>query len=287
MERELALLILSAALCSASVWAAAVGVHRPLAGRTSSARERELWWRLMGPVIAAGLVLAFLVGWALQETDPTDERMNAWWVVPALLAGLVVLRAAARALWSVRSARRAEHLIATVGFLQPRVVVSARFGEALSPAEQEAALAHERAHARSFDPLRVWLAQLACDLQWPAPGARARFDAWLAALEMRRDVEAVTAGASPLDLAAAIVSAARSGAGRAQAAAAHLTPRPSGVEARVRELLALPAEGPPPAPRALVRLVPLALSAAFLLAVLLGTHLGAVVLRALPGIGVC
>lgn len=286
MERELELMILSTVLCSVSAWAAAAGLHRPDEGRTSHARERRLWWRLWWPVVVAGFVFAFLVGWALQEADPTNERMSACWAVPAVMAGMAGLRAVARALRSAWAGRCGGHPIATVGLVRPRVVVSDRFRASVSPAELEAALAHERAHVRSCDPLRVWLAQVACDLQWPVPGAHERFNAWLTALEMRRDVEAVNTGASSLDLAAAIVGAARRGIGRGGPAAATLTPRPSDVEARVRALVHMETGVvPQERSRVLMRLPPLALGGAVLLTVLLGTRLGEDLIRALPGVG--
>ena len=72
-----------------------------------------------------------------------------------------------------------------------------------------AALAHERAHASNRDPLRIWLAQLITDLQWPWPGAQRRLDAWLDALELARDDEARANGADGAELAAAVLASVR------------------------------------------------------------------------------
>ncbi|HVA40400.1 MAG TPA: M56 family metallopeptidase [Candidatus Binataceae bacterium] len=98
---------------------------------------------------------------------------------------------------------------ATVGLLKPWIVFSPHLAKALDDRAIEAALEHERAHARHRDPLRIWLAQLATDLQWPWPQAQERFRAWIVALELARDEEARAAGADGSDLAAAILAAAR------------------------------------------------------------------------------
>jgi hypothetical protein len=72
-----------------------------------------------------------------------------------------------------------------------------------------AALAHERAHAIHRDPLRIWLAQLITDLQWPWPWAGRRLEVWLETLELARDDEARAAGADGADLAAAVLASVR------------------------------------------------------------------------------
>ena len=73
----------------------------------------------------------------------------------------------------------------------------------------EAVKAHEAAHVRHRDPLRIWLAQLVTDLQWPWPAAQERFTRWRQVLELARDEEARLSGADGADLAAAILLAAR------------------------------------------------------------------------------
>ncbi len=74
-----------------------------------------------------------------------------------------------------------------------------------------AVLEHEAAHARHFDPLRLWLAQIGTDLQWPAASARRRFSDWRSALELARDDEACERGVDGSDLAAALIEAAQLG----------------------------------------------------------------------------
>jgi beta-lactamase regulating signal transducer with metallopeptidase domain len=79
----------------------------------------------------------------------------------------------------------------------------------LSPKILNAALAHEAAHLRHRDPLRIWLAGLATDLQVGARPARSRLTAWRHALELARDEEAREAGVTGPDLAAAILAVTR------------------------------------------------------------------------------
>jgi beta-lactamase regulating signal transducer with metallopeptidase domain len=121
---------------------------------------------------------------------------------------LVCLRAMTRAVAALRLGPIPS--AATLGLWRPRIVLHPEFVASLDDAEREAVLAHERAHARHRDPLRVWVAQILTDLQWPFPGARARFEGWRDALELSRDDEA-RATADGADLAAAVLAAARRG----------------------------------------------------------------------------
>jgi beta-lactamase regulating signal transducer with metallopeptidase domain len=118
---------------------------------------------------------------------------------------------AARALLRAKRALKAEGepLAATLGLLRPRVFISPRLAASLDSNALEAAREHERAHARHRDGLRIWLAQLATDLQWPWPAAQARLRSWLHALELARDEEARRRGTNGSDLAAAILGAVR------------------------------------------------------------------------------
>jgi hypothetical protein len=88
------------------------------------------------------------------------------------------------------------------------------------------------------DPLRIWLAQLAADLQWPVPGTGSRFSAWLLALEVERDDEAVAAGALSENLADAILAAARFHLARTMSLCARAEGAGEGVAWRVRRLIA-------------------------------------------------
>jgi hypothetical protein len=148
-----------------------------------------------------------LLGWALQEPEVSDERLTwlAWIAVAVVLA--LWLRAVARLVYAI-SARPALP-IAVVGLARPSVVVDPLLRQTLDDDAFAAALAHEAAHTRHRDPLRIALAQLAADLQWPWPQPRRMLASWRELLEQTRDDEAILAGVRPDDLAAAIVGAAR------------------------------------------------------------------------------
>src|SRR5690349_14216156 len=87
MERETLLGIMAAALFGAAVWAAALVAR---AGVDAEADERLAWRRLVGPVFAGVCVLAFLIGWAMQEPDPSDERAGIALVALALAGSAIM-----------------------------------------------------------------------------------------------------------------------------------------------------------------------------------------------------
>ena len=94
-------------------------------------------------------------------------------------------------------------LVATVGIATAKIFVSSDVVESLSPAELDAALAHERAHVRSGDNLKQLLVR-ALRLPW-ASGDRV----WTSGTEIEADLNAFRAGASPVELASALVKVAR------------------------------------------------------------------------------
>ncbi len=129
-------------------------------------------------------------------------------MLTALPFVLIFARAAWRTTRSLTISH--EHLtIATVGLIRPRIVIAPHFSAVVDADALAAAVEHERAHAKHRDPLRIWLAQLATELLWPAPAAVARLHCWKHALEIARDDEARAQGAAGPDLAAAIVASLR------------------------------------------------------------------------------
>lgn len=209
MERETLLTLLVLLFGGLALQPLALLPWRPLPHETARAAERRAWLRLWWPVIPTLLVGAWLCGWAWSEPDPVRESVDSGLLLVASLPfALVVLRAVLRAAWSLLR-RPAELPICTTGLWRPRVVLDPFFARALGEGPLRAALEHERAHARHRDPLRLWLGQLATDLQWPWAGAPRRFDAWLEVLECARDDEARGRGASGADLAAAVLAVAR------------------------------------------------------------------------------
>ncbi len=212
MSRELLLWMLSLLLVGSlnvafGIWlGGGPSLHSIREAPSALAAERSAWWALWRPLMPGGLVLAFLLGWALQEPE-SAEALHAWAYLCATPIALLWGRASVRA-WRSGSASTVS-LAGTVGLLRPRVVISPELRSALDEAALQAAIEHEHAHARHLDPLRLWLAQLATDLQWPARSAQVRLARWREVLELARDEEACAHGASGPDLAAAVVTAAR------------------------------------------------------------------------------
>lgn len=239
------------------------------AGGTET-RERAAWasiWWAITPVL---LALALLWGWSLREPDPSDEAVSPGRIALALALLVPWVRAVVRAAISLRTPGHIRGA-GTVGLFRPRVVVTPEFAASVPPEVLAAALAHERAHAAHFDPLRLWLAQAVTDLQWPLPGPRRRFARWRDALEWARDDDARRAGVRGEDLAAAIVAAARLPGTSGAVLGLH---RPGeALRARVLRLLAPLPEKPVESP-AFRWLVPL-----LVVAVLVGATVGEPLVR--------
>ncbi|MDE2295444.1 MAG: hypothetical protein KGL36_08300 [Gammaproteobacteria bacterium] len=177
--------------------------------RTPQALERRYWFRLWYPVIPTFVVVLWLIGWALREPDPVPGPVDPG-VVVALSVPFVTmfLRAGLRALWALMR-RPPQTAVSTVGLIQPQVIFAPFLAKQLDDDVVRAALLHEQAHVRHRDPLRIWLAQLVTDLQWPWPQAPRRLERWLEALELARDDEARVQGADGSGLANAILASLR------------------------------------------------------------------------------
>lgn len=102
--------------------------------------------------------------------------------------------------------------IATEGLVTPRVVIRTCFAATLDDEALTAALHHEVAHVRGFDPFRYALADWALSIQ---PFGRrllgGELARWIVAREACCDRDAVLSGANPCALAHALVVAARDG----------------------------------------------------------------------------
>lgn len=220
MERESLLGILVMLLGGALLQLFALWPWRVAREAPPGELERRTWIGLWLPVVPTLLVAAGLLGWALQESEPVRDPFGPG-VLLAIWApfGLVFLRATARAAWALAS-RAADCAVSTVGLIRPQVVFSPFLAKQLEEGVIRAALAHERSHALHRDPLRIWIAQLVTDLQWPWPSAKLRFEAWLDALELARDDEARASGVDGADLAAAVLASVRF--------LSHLRPQESG-----------------------------------------------------------
>jgi hypothetical protein len=283
MNRDLVFATLVLGLCGSAIWVAgwiggaSTSVDRQL-GESGRAAERRSWRRLWWPLLPAAVALAALCGWTIQEPPSTDELLR-----PAALLGLIPL-----ALVWVRATFRAGRALvpprvapvaATVGLLRPRVVIDTGLCRRLERLPLDAALAHERAHARHRDPLRIWLAQIATDLQWPNPVAQRRFDRWAETLELARDEEVRAGGVRGEDLAAALVAAVRLARESVLAAAARLTGPERALCERIERLLH-PLRAVTPVGRRW--LLPLTLLTAMTAAGAFGVAHGDLLVRALP-----
>ena len=284
MDRDLVLATMVLVLCGAGAWltswvptAREPGDRRDRSGRQLEARS---WRRIWLTVLPAAVALAAMCGWALQEPSVTDEPLLPTAALVVIPFGLLWLRCAVRACLALRRPRELPP-IATVGLLRPTIVIADRLDGALDPEALSAALAHEQIHVRHCDPLRIWLAQIATDLQWPSPWARRRFDDWLSSLELARDEEARLDGASGEDLAAAIVAVARMRPRSAGGAVACLTGMDRSLASRIARLL-----DPVPAGdgRRSIALS-LAVVALLIASVAIGASYGDALLRAMPFIG--
>jgi hypothetical protein len=248
--------------------------------------ERERWMQLWIPMIPAALALGCFIGWAIQEPERSDELLQPGAPYIAALFAAVWLRAIVRAVLGLRVPRSV--LAGTIGLIRPRAVFSAAFLSELDEDSERAARAHEQAHVDHHDPLRIWLARIATDLQWPFPWAARRLQAWLWSLELARDEEARLQGVDGADLAAAILTAARLTVidDRRLECAGAIAPiegHRCEIEERVRRLLAplaVDVGGDSPRRRSwIVALIP-----AWLSAIGVGTVYGDELVRLLPGI---
>jgi BlaR1 peptidase M56 len=204
--------------------------------RSARGLEKITWRRIWLPVAPALAVASALCGWALLEPDPVPEGVPNSLILLSTPFLLLLIRAAVRAGWALIT-DPGDPETATVGLLRPSIVFSPRLAKKLDDRQIEAALEHERAHARHWDPLRIWLAQLVTDLQWPWLHARERMQRWLIALELARDEEARAAGIEGTDLAEAIIASARFCQNANPSTQATLTGQAAALKERIARLL--------------------------------------------------
>jgi hypothetical protein len=198
--------------------------------------ERAAWLRLWRPLAPALIVAAWLCGWALSQPDPVPARVGPLVFIVCAPFVLIGMRAILRAGWSLWGGPE-QFGIATVGLIRPHIVFAPALARLLDDRAIQAALAHERAHVRHLDPLRIWIAQFVTDLQWPWSSAQRRFETWLAALEHARDDEARAEGIEGADLAAALVASVRFHRNFAAGICARLIGDRSAFAERVERLL--------------------------------------------------
>jgi hypothetical protein len=203
VDREVLLALLTFAILGPAVFVAGAWPQRHRQASSARRWERATWRAVWTPVVPAAIALSMLLGWAAME-PANAEPLPAPLIGLSALFAIVWMRAVIRAGKAAR--QRPSHLAAgTVGLRRPRIIVATDFVARLDADETLAVYAHEAAHVRHRDPLRIWLAQLVTDLQWPWPGAQRRFDEWRRVLELARDEEARDDGIDGADLASAVL----------------------------------------------------------------------------------
>lgn len=267
------------ALLNLGLHAAGPRLREITEGLKAQERATALFALRFAPVVGALVFCLFflLPAWALHEPADSGEVASSRLVLAAALAFVPVLAGLLRGAlmfertrhrlrsWRLAGSpsRRGDVRLVSVdsedlalcvgGYFRPAIYASSDLLSKLDADERDAALAHEAAHARALDPLRVllmaacpdWLGLFKLDAEWRQAFARA--------CEFAADRDA--AGGSParaLDLASALLKVARLGAPGASAAAlkgaALASAYSSGAELRARvEALAMDA---PPAARA-------------------------------------
>jgi len=271
MERESLLTVLMILLGGMALQLISAGLSTHSRSKRFFEPERVAWFRLLRPLIPALLVAACLCGWALSQPDPVPDRVGPLVFIVCAPFGLIGVRAILRAGWSLlRSPNRLG--IATIGLIRPHIVIAPELARFLDDRAMRAALAHERAHVRHLDPLRIWIAQFVTDLQWPWSSAQRRFETWLAALEHARDDEARAEGVDGADLAGALVASIRFHRHSTGGVCAPLIGNRSALEERIARLLQPLAPPSDTAPTTLQ--VAVLLTLALMVAVALGALYG-------------
>lgn len=208
MDREVVLAILGVVLTGVTLQLGALWPPTESVIATSAQHsEHRCWWRVWIPLAPMVLVLCALAGWAALEPD-NSELVPRSLLFLSLPCAFVWTRAIWRAVKSL-CRRPVVRAAGVIGLWHPRIVMSDRFRARIDDLTAAAAEAHEAAHARHRDPLRLWLAQFATDLQWPSKRAAQRLRVWMRVVEFARDDEARHRGVEGADLAAAIIAAVR------------------------------------------------------------------------------
>jgi Zn-dependent protease with chaperone function len=272
MERESLLTVLTILLGGLALQVIGAWLSTDSRNKQGFELERAAWLRLWRPLTPALVVAAWLFGWALSQPDPVPHRVGPLVFIVCAPFALIGIRAVLRAGWSL-SGSPESFGIATVGLLRPHIVFAPELVRILDERAVQAALAHERAHVRHRDPLRIWIAQFVTDLQWPWASAQRRFETWLAALEHARDDEARAEGIEGADLAAALVASVRFHRNIAPGACARLIGDRSALAARVERLLQ-PLGSAPRDTTPTTRQIALFLTLALIVALSLGTIYG-------------
>lgn len=230
----LALRLAPGALASAAVAVLCVPSFLVLepAGTSESASLICLVMAALGIALASGAAARGLAAW-----------LRSWRRFQRLERSRETLRLPGRRV-SIEIVESRRPLLALVGVARPRLVATRAVLRALKPAELDAALRHERAHAVSRDNWKRLLIAMAPDLVPFVARFRGLEISWARFAERAADDRAVAGSARrSVALATALVRVARLGAAAPTPIASSLVGDTGDLEARVERLL----RGPLPA----------------------------------------
>ncbi len=230
MDRDEVAGFLAVPLCGLAFALAAIVMSKNAKVTSEGAAWRRLWLPSLLPALCGMVLLGSAVAFPEepQGFGPTQIAAS----IPFLI---VIARSLLRAVRGLRTTRSEPAQV--VGLIRCHVRIAPEFRAALSRSELHAVVLHEHAHARHFDPLRIWLARIVTDLQWPFRGAPERYRMWLHELELARDAEACSAGADGLDLASALVKAAGTRSSQGSVGAALKATEETSLRERLRRLV--------------------------------------------------
>src|SRR5579884_2540954 len=129
VDREVVLVTLALALAGPAAFVCSWWRGSAAPSPSGRDRERQAWRQLWAPLAPATILLALLAGWALLEPDNAEPVPGSFFLVAAPFA-LVVARAVVR-LVRAAAPRALGVPAATVGFFNPRVVISPRLAATL------------------------------------------------------------------------------------------------------------------------------------------------------------
>lgn len=178
-------------------------------------------------LLAAGLAVVPLAG----------DLLGRLWRVHGVVRTLETIRLSSPGPRAVRVVDMDGLLALTAGLIRPRIYLSARLLAVLPPADLTAVIAHEQAHRRRRDALRLLAAEVLSRLHLPRVRRRLLADLSLAT-ERACDEEAGLARGGRLGVAETLLKVARLNAGpRIPADALLATITGADLEARVEALL--------------------------------------------------
>jgi Zn-dependent protease with chaperone function len=260
--------------CNVASTAVVVAVARRMLARRDR-RSPALWLALrLGPAIVSLAFVAFVFlpsYWRYEPHSDAGEGFDLTLTVLAAGAAAVIALGVLRAtdaLWSAwrraRGWRRVSRpleighasipafaveieapIMALVGVLRPRLLVTRGVLDALTADELRAGVAHELGHRRAFDNLKRLAMRAAPDLLFPTSTAAAIEARWASAAEHAADRLACADDSSRCALASALVKIARLTPPRTPLAQPISTLVDGGeIASRVEHLLSCPAPDP-------------------------------------------